>query len=164
MSRKLSWGEHLWHSMHFVAMGYPEHPTPSDKDVYRAFYKNISDVLPCRKCAPHFREVLERVPIEPYLIDRKQLFTWTVLVHNEVNRSLDKPAWSVERAWSVYSGEESFDILDGTKTEYKNDTAKPGPKRRVLLLTVILAAAIALVVVAMTSALPQKSSKVSRTR
>ena len=159
MSIRLNWGEHIWHSMHFVAMGYPEPPTPSDRDAYRVFYTKIPDVLPCRKCAPHFREIIERIPIEPYLLNRKQLFTWTVLAHNEVNKSLGKPAWSVERAWSVYSGEESFDVLEPSRP---SPAEKPPKNKLLLLLAILLIITVAVTVVY--SRLPARYAKINRTK
>lgn len=101
------WGHHMWPTLHFVAMGYPEMPTEEERSAYREFFVGIGSVLPCKRCAPHFRQVLKDIPIDPYLAGRKELFTWTVLLHNAVNRSLGKPIWDVDKAWAEYNGDDN---------------------------------------------------------
>ena len=96
------WGKHLWFSMHFIAMCYPSSPTYEQRVNYKKFYENVWNVLPCAKCAIHYRNNLELLPLEEgdkdYLENNKTLFEWTVKMHNIVNVSLGKPQVTLEEA------------------------------------------------------------------
>ena len=39
MIDKNSWGEYLWHTIHFVALGYPNNPSDIDKKNYKNFFE-----------------------------------------------------------------------------------------------------------------------------
>ena len=97
------WGRHMWYSIHFVALGYPESPSDMDKYNYRSFYENLHKVLMCEKCANHYVEHLKELPVQQFLDNRQKLFEWTVHLHNIVNRSLGKPEMSVEDAFTLYT-------------------------------------------------------------
>ena len=100
------WGKHLWFSMHFIAMCYPSSPTYEQRVNYKKFYENVRNVLPCAKCAIHYRNNLELLPLEEgdkdYLENNKTLFEWTVKMHNIVNVSLGKPQVTLEEAENFY--------------------------------------------------------------
>jgi hypothetical protein len=92
------WGSYIWHSLHYIALGYPENPSNTDKANYGAFYKSLCGILPCTKCCKNYEQHLKEIPIEPYLDSPAKLFEWTVNVHNIVNREHGKVEWSPERA------------------------------------------------------------------
>ena len=84
------WGPYFWHTMHFVAEGYPENPTYKNKIEYTQFYKSIIKVLPCKSCSRNFKRHAKKYDIKNYLKSRKRLMKWVYLVHNEVNKELKK--------------------------------------------------------------------------
>lgn len=96
------WGPHFWNTIHFVALGYPSEPTIYDKNGYASFYNSLKFALPCKLCAKHYSEKLFKNPVEDHLRNTRSLFTWTVWLHNDVNRSLNKKIWSLERAHNHY--------------------------------------------------------------
>ena len=95
LSPKL-WGAKAWHLIHSGALTYPLHPTENDKTEYRIFYESLSNVLPCAACASHYKDKLEKMPIN--LSSRQNLFKWTVDLHNDVNIHLGKPILSYQQA------------------------------------------------------------------
>lgn len=97
------WGPPLWISIHNVALGFPENPTTADREQYRQFYELLGYVIPCQKCATNYRQHTSDLPIDQFLFNRKDLFRWTVLLHNIVNKSLGKRQWTFEEAWSMYN-------------------------------------------------------------
>jgi hypothetical protein len=113
------WGKHMWFSIHFVALGYPEQPSDMDKYNYRSFYENLHKVLMCEKCAKHYVEHLKELPLQQFLDNRQKLFEWTVRLHNIVNRSLGKPEMSVEDAYTFYTS----GFLDASS---KNESSEKG--------------------------------------
>ena len=97
-----AWGKQLWHSIHMIALGFPKTPTVSDQQHYKTFYNSMQFVLPCSVCTSHLQANLKRLPIDGSLTNNMTLFAWTVALHNMVNASLDKPIWSVEKAYDYY--------------------------------------------------------------
>ena len=102
MIDKNSWGEYLWHTIHFVSLGYPIKPSINDKKYYKNFYENLKNVLPCQECSEHYEKNLKKYNIDNFLDTREKLFEWTILIHNEVNKMLGKSEWSVKEAYNYY--------------------------------------------------------------
>lgn len=96
------WGPHLWATIHYIALGYPDTPTPSQVEFYRDFFLNLWKVIPCYKCGVNYKRHLEEMPLDGFLDSRDTLFNWTVALHNLVNFELKKPIISVEDAYSIY--------------------------------------------------------------
>jgi Erv1 / Alr family len=90
------WGKYVWTSIHILALGYPDKPTPDDMRNYKNFYTEFWKVIPCYKCANNYKKHLDDLPIDKYLTDNMSLFRWTVDFHNIVNKELGKKEWSFE--------------------------------------------------------------------
>ena len=120
------WGEDAWRIMHVVALGFPKHPTETDKKNYADFYKTLTQVLPCERCRQGYQKFMEARPID--VSSMENLFQWTVDIHNDVNRKL------------------SHDIMDPTwiRTVYVfRDHEKPILSKNSSKLQIILSAATA---------------------
>lgn len=99
-----TWGKYIWFSMHYIAIGYPSDPGAEDKKNYYEFYNNIHKVLPCSKCATHLQAILKKKPLKLlYLENPDKLFEWTVIIHNEVNKTLNKPLLTLGDAKNIYT-------------------------------------------------------------
>lgn len=85
------WGPFFWHTIHIVALGYSKEPTYSEKKAAKEFYESFAQIIPCPVCREHYAKYITENPITPYLDNRKDLFEWTVKIHNLVNKSLSKP-------------------------------------------------------------------------
>ena len=90
------WGRQAWHFIHMVALSYPDIPSEEDKKNYLRFFQSLPHALPCPICGEHFKGHMEKIP--PRLDTRKDLFEWTVDVHNEVNKLNQKRVISYEQA------------------------------------------------------------------
>ena len=105
-------GPKLWKSIHNVALvEYPENPSEDDKTYYMNYYKNFWKIIPCLKCSVNYRKNWEELPITSYLESRTQLFEWTVLLHNIVNKELGKKEISLSEALSIYKPGTRYIIL-----------------------------------------------------
>lgn len=100
---KSAWGPQLWHSIHMIALNYPDRPSASDKLNYKLFYESLKDVIPCLACADNYNEHLQDLPIDRYLDSAGSLFAWTVHLHNIVNEVHSKSKWTVEEALAHYA-------------------------------------------------------------
>jgi hypothetical protein len=96
------WGPFFWHTIHIVALGYPKNPTYTDKKCAKEFYESLAYLVPCAVCREHYKEHLQKNPLTPYLDSRADLLKWTVLIHNEVNKMLNKPTWTEQQIVEYY--------------------------------------------------------------
>lgn len=92
------WGPFFWLTIHLVGLGYPSDPTYTDKRSAKQFFESLANLIPCPICREHYKQHITRNPITPHLDNNKALFEWTVKLHNEVNKSLNKPTWTKEEA------------------------------------------------------------------
>lgn len=90
------WGREAWHFIHYVCLNYPDYPTDQQKETYKQFFLNLADVLPCPICGIHFLENLHQNEIR--LNSKRDLFEWSVDMHNEVNKSNGKQTLTYEEA------------------------------------------------------------------
>jgi hypothetical protein len=88
--------------MHIVALGYPNEPTYTHKKAAKEFYESLQVVVPCPICREHYAQHLKDMPITPHLDSRKDLFKWTVVLHNAVNKDLGKPQFSEQDSILFY--------------------------------------------------------------
>jgi len=84
------WGPFFWHTIHIAALAYPKQPSYGDKKAAKEFFEALQFLLPCPVCKEHLKTHLAKFPITPHLDRRDDLFKWTVMLHNEVNVSLNK--------------------------------------------------------------------------
>jgi hypothetical protein len=96
------WGPFFWHTIHIVAMGYPKQPSYTDKKCAKEFFESLAFLLPCSVCRTHYAEHLSKHPLTPYLDSRTDLIKWTIEIHNQVNRMLNKPEWTMEEVLAYY--------------------------------------------------------------
>jgi hypothetical protein len=88
------WGPPFWFVIHITALAYPQKPTYADKKAAKEFFESLSFLLPCPICKTHLKTHLRKHPITPHLDRRDDLFKYTVILHNEVNISLNKPTYT----------------------------------------------------------------------
>lgn len=89
-----TWGPFFWHTMHLVALGYPNQPTYAEKRAAKEFFESFQYLIPCPMCKQHQASHLKDLPLTPSLDSRKDLFKWTVDMHNLVNQDLGKPQYT----------------------------------------------------------------------
>jgi hypothetical protein len=97
------WGPFFWHTIHIVSLGYPQEPTYSDKKAAKEFFESLTVLIPCPMCREHYASHMVKLPIGPSLDSRKDLFRWTVELHNEVNVMLGKRKYSETEVIQFYT-------------------------------------------------------------
>jgi hypothetical protein len=98
-----AWGPFFWHTIHIIALGYPMEPSHAHKKAAKEFYESLKILIPCPICKEHYIAHLEKYPLTPHLDRRTDLFRWTVLLHNEVNKALGKRPFTETQAIQYYS-------------------------------------------------------------
>lgn len=97
------WGPFFWHTIHITALGYPQDPSYAHKKAAKEFFQSLSLLIPCPLCRDHYTAHLEKYPITPHLDRRSDLFRWTILLHNEVNKTLNKNTFVEAQVLKYYS-------------------------------------------------------------
>jgi len=96
------WGPKLWFMIHTIALNFPNNPTYQDKRSYEEFYNSLKYIIPCDKCRIHYTQRLKRMPIINHLDNSNTLFRYTIDLHNQVNKSLNKKIYSYEEVATIY--------------------------------------------------------------
>ena len=78
-------------------------PSHAHKKAAKEFYESLKILIPCPICKEHYNTHMEKYPISPHLDNRNDLFRWTVLLHNEVNKLLKKPPFTETQAIQYYT-------------------------------------------------------------
>jgi hypothetical protein len=97
------WGPFFWHTIHIVALGYPQAPAYSDKKAAKEFFESLQHLIPCPICRQHYVSHLVKMPIGPSLDNRKDLFRWTIELHNDVNEMLGKRRYTETEIIQYYT-------------------------------------------------------------
>lgn len=97
------WGPMFWGTLHIVSLAYPDEPTYSEKRAAKEFFNSLIYLLPCPVCRSHFREVLQGIPVETWLDNRKSLVEWVWMAHNQVNVKLGKAEITMSDFYKRYN-------------------------------------------------------------
>jgi len=92
------WGKHGWVFLHYVTFNYPDNPNQNDIDHYYDFFYNIQYILPCDICKINYSNHLKKYSLLNALKNKNLLIKWLIDVHNETNKSLNKPILSYNKA------------------------------------------------------------------
>jgi hypothetical protein len=84
------WGPKYWEFFHAISALYPIKPSNLDKKMGLLFLKSIGDIIPCPKCANHYKQNFKKFPIKNNLISREKFMVWFINFHNVVNKMLKK--------------------------------------------------------------------------
>jgi len=94
------WGPSIWNMIHSSAFMYHS----SNKYSYREFILSLKELLPCEACQVHLLSNLKILPLrEQELYNNKQLFIWSYLLHDIVNKQLGKKSPTFETVHHFYS-------------------------------------------------------------
>lgn len=81
------WGPNVWKMIHMSAIVYE----PSKKHSYVSFIQSLPYLLPCEICRHHLQQNLKSFPLsEEYLQSSDTLFLYTYILHDIVNKQLNK--------------------------------------------------------------------------
>ena len=97
------WGPKLWFISHAVAFNYPDNPTEEDKANHKTWFDLYKTMIMCEVCKEHYIEHTSKNPIDGFLDSKNDLIKWVWILHNAVNESIGKNAWSYDQMYEHYS-------------------------------------------------------------
>ena len=77
------WGSSLWHILHMISFNYPVSPTMDDKKHYRAWFKLLGFVLPCKVCRMNYQEKTKKLSLIHFK-SRHTLSRWLYNLHLDI--------------------------------------------------------------------------------
>jgi hypothetical protein len=89
-----------------TAISYPENPSVHEKIAMRNFIETVPVILPCDACKQHAIEYLSSIwnkNLNWIVENRNNLFIFWWQFHNHVNKMLNKPLVSFDKAKEIYS-------------------------------------------------------------
>jgi hypothetical protein len=100
---KAFWGRPTWKLIHSIASLCPLNYDKNVFTSFKAFMTCLTYLLPCRECRLHLTENLSQLPIDNYLKSRNDVFYWSYLLHQTVNKRLNKKGISYNEALKLYN-------------------------------------------------------------
>ncbi len=93
------WAPLTWYIFHKISLDYDD----THKDHYVAFFQSMKTVIPCKTCRNHF---IENTKLEENQVEKnitpETIFSWTVRLHNLVNRTTKKKEYESNDAKALY--------------------------------------------------------------
>jgi hypothetical protein len=108
------WGPAFWFTLHTSAVYYPENPSNIVRERMKNRILAIPYEVPCSVCRPHASSFIEtrREKLDQIVSNRHELGKFYVDFHNAVNKRHNKPEWTYEKAFEVYSGKAKVNYLE----------------------------------------------------
>ncbi len=126
------WGPPAWFFLHTMMLNYPYKPSIQQKNDLKFFLINLGGVLPCPICRIHYKNHLQKFPIDNAIESKDSAFKWLVDVHNSVNRQLGKSEMSIDNAYLKYRGHY------GMENDHQYTNNKPLNLWLILILVIVL--------------------------
>jgi len=83
---KKFWGPSTWCSIHTATLKY----RPENSESFINFITSLPYLLPCEYCREHLQQNLQDVPFNSHLGNSQEIFVWGYILHDTVNRQLNK--------------------------------------------------------------------------
>jgi len=154
------WGSAMWRTVHAVALGHdaryarltgssppPTHADNSDADnaadaAYLCFFDSLGHVLPCDQCRTGFPGDTPAQISEA--MRRRELFAWSVALHNRVNAKLGRPqVTAAEARVGFYAGDAAAAAAAAGRTRADVHYTKLEPLFESLTIAVLVVAFVA---------------------
>lgn len=103
-----NWGSLAWYFIHITSLTFEDNL----KNDYIEFYKTFKELIPCPKCKEHFENNLSKDEFNiENNINKLSIFDWSVRLHNEVNKTKNKPLLTSDEAIKLYTYDNGNPII-----------------------------------------------------
>lgn len=132
---KAELGRASWKLFHTTMARFPDAPSEDEQTALFSYIHLFARLYPCGECAGHFQKILHKFP--PQVKTRSTAAAWACHVHNEVNKSLSKPAFDCSNIGDFYDcgcaeepgeakREQSVEGRAGTELKLEREGNMPG--------------------------------------
>ena len=104
---KYNYWNFYWYHLHYLSLKYPEKPNNDQKKeiINLIDIMKTDEGLPCPICRDHFQTFISNKDIDSIVSDKKNLFTFFLDCHNEVNKKTNKEIIFYNEAFEYYSND-----------------------------------------------------------
>ena len=106
------WGPHAWFFLHTICLNYPDKPTKNDKNIYKNFFVNLQNIIPCEKCKKHYNSNLKKHNINTSLNCKKDLLQWCVNIQNELRMCNKQKPFTLNEVLCYYNRKYSNNTIN----------------------------------------------------
>jgi len=131
------WGPNAWMFIHLMVLSEKEPFDQSRLPYYQQFYEVLTHLLPCETCRNHLKENLAALQPVKDIKSKRDLFNWTVDLHNAVNKLLNKGTINHEDAFDHWTK-----VSTGDKTMFGKECLKNYWKYSTFILAAALLIAV----------------------
>jgi len=110
-----SFGPYFWAVFHISCLGTKHVANLT------SFIHAFKHIIPCGHCRKDFIRLIEETPV-PETTDSRDIFYWSVDIHNMVNKKLEKPEMDHETAYKIW--------IDGCEGETPEKCASCSSKQK----------------------------------
>ncbi len=96
------WGNESWSFLHNITFNYPLEPNTKEKINFYKYFKYLGNVLPCKECKHHYKILFQYINIKLFLDDRYSLIWWLFIIHNLINKRLNKQLYDFKNLINRY--------------------------------------------------------------
>lgn len=133
------WGPKAWFFLDTIILAYPDIPTYEDMMIYKNFYNNLSNVLPCIKCAEHYTDNLQKYPLTNYILSSKyKLIRWWLKIHNSVRIKSNKKVIDINEFIAFYTNQLNLHDHINSYKDYNNTYFTYVPIYVLIILSLII--------------------------
>ena len=98
---KTIWGPFIWRFLHLISLRIKDEYFESEKSNLIQYILCICDNLPCPHCSSHALVFLDKYKLK-FIKTKEHLIKLLYLMHNDVNKSLNKPIIEEEKLYEIY--------------------------------------------------------------
>jgi hypothetical protein len=109
------WGNLYWTFFHHQSLFHfaPQNIETLHNNKFKDFIIFFKQSIPCQNCSEHFKINLDLFPLSDYVLKNKlRTFIWSIVMHNIVNKQLNKKILTLEDA--------IFNIIISNKNSYED--------------------------------------------
>jgi hypothetical protein len=107
------WGAKFWSTMIYVALGYPESPSPQLKRHYENYFRAIAHVLPCESCQQNYQTHIAQHPVN--LESQTALLNWLLTIYNLTLHDQKRPPLSdIQSLVNKFTNSKTFNTVSMT--------------------------------------------------
>ena len=119
------WGPSAWKFLYTVALGYPNDPTPEEKQAAANLLEGLHFLLPCHNCRENVSREIENFPYAKALENQGQFTRYVYVLENSVGVRLGKQKTPTfrERLQQIY---DDMDGGGGQRRHSRQNTNKNG--------------------------------------
>ena len=134
MDFKNNYWSFYWYHLHYLSIKYPDNPTDDQKKTIINLINNMKEEgIPCSICRDHFIKFANSRVIDSVISGKKNLFTFFLDCHNEVNIQQKKRILLYDEAFDYYSKDI---IIKNKKYKWENIlSVELDGNREILIIT-----------------------------